>query len=48
MLNDFEAVGYGILALEPKDVVALNDAKVKPQVRYVLKQLYVGPHVGTT
>jgi glucokinase len=33
VLNDFEAVGYGILALGPKDVVSLNDVKVKPQVR---------------
>ncbi|EFJ43507.1 hypothetical protein VOLCADRAFT_106775 [Volvox carteri f. nagariensis] len=30
LLNDFEAVGYGIPALEPKDMVALNETPVAP------------------
>jgi glucokinase len=36
VLNDFEAVGYGIPALEPKDLVALNDAPVVPHAPKVV------------
>ncbi len=32
VLNDFEAVGYGIPALEADDVVAINDVPAKPLV----------------
>lgn len=31
MLNDFEANGYGILALQPEDVVVLHDAPPQPK-----------------
>jgi glucokinase len=30
VLNDFEAVGYGIPALDAKDLVALNDVPMVP------------------
>lgn len=33
LLNDFEAVGYGIPVLGPHDVVPLNDVPVQPKVR---------------
>ncbi len=32
MLNDFEANGYGVTALEPEHVVVLNDVPPTPQV----------------
>ena len=32
VLNDFEANGYGILALQPEDVVVLHDAPPVPKV----------------
>lgn len=32
VLNDFEANGYGVLALQPDDMVILNDVPVTPQV----------------
>ena len=32
VLNDFEANGYGVLALQPDDAVILNDVPVTPQV----------------
>jgi hypothetical protein len=32
LLNDFEAVGYGIPVLGPHDVVPLNDVPVQPKV----------------
>jgi hypothetical protein len=32
VLNDFEANGYGILALQPEDVVILNDVPAAKQV----------------
>jgi glucokinase len=36
VLNDFEAVGYGIPALDPKDLVVLNDAPVTPRAPKVV------------
>jgi glucokinase len=36
VLNDFEAVGYGIPALEPKDLVALNDVPPLPMAPMVV------------
>ena len=33
VLNDFEANGYGILALKPQDVIVLHDAQPQPKVR---------------
>jgi glucokinase len=33
VLNDFEAVGYGILALGPQDLIDINNIPAKPQVR---------------
>ena len=33
VLNDFEAVGYSIPALQANDMVALNDVKPVPMVR---------------
>jgi glucokinase len=36
VLNDFEAVGYGIPALEPKDLVALNDVPMVPHAPKVV------------
>ena len=33
VLNDFEANGYGILALKPEDVIVLHDAQPQPKVR---------------
>lgn len=32
VLNDFEAVGYSIPALQPIDVVVINDVKPVPEV----------------
>ena len=32
VLNDFEANGYGILALQPDEVVVLHDAPPTPKV----------------
>ena len=32
VLNDFEANGYGILALQPEDVAVLHDAPATPKV----------------
>ena len=34
VLNDFEANGYGVLALQPDDIVVLNDVPVNPTVWY--------------
>ncbi|KXZ44218.1 hypothetical protein GPECTOR_71g579 [Gonium pectorale] len=42
LLNDFEAVGYGIPALEPNDLVTLNDAPVLPRAPKVV----MGPGTG--
>lgn len=36
VLNDFEAVGYGIPALESSDLVALNDVELLPQAPKVV------------
>ena len=33
MLNDFEANGYGILALKSEDVIVLHDAQPQAKVR---------------
>ena len=33
VLNDFEANGYGILALKPQDVEVLHDAQPQPRVQ---------------
>lgn len=32
LLNDFEAVGYGIPALQPEDLVVINDVPVQDKV----------------
>lgn len=32
VLNDFEANGYGVTALEPEHVVVLNDVPPQPKV----------------
>eukprot|EP00775_Hariotina_reticulata_P002657 gene2657-2956_t len=42
VLNDFEAVGYGIPALGPDDMVALNDAPMVPKAPKVV----MGPGTG--
>lgn len=42
VLNDFEAVGYGIPALDSKDLVALNDVPVVPKAPKVV----MGPGTG--
>ncbi|KAG2501812.1 hypothetical protein HYH03_000311 [Edaphochlamys debaryana] len=42
LLNDFEAVGYGIPALEPSDLVVLNDAQPLPEAPKVV----MGPGTG--
>eukprot|EP00878_Enallax_costatus_P011046 GHUV01011537.1.p1 GENE.GHUV01011537.1~~GHUV01011537.1.p1 ORF type:complete len:219 (+),score=28.03 GHUV01011537.1:146-802(+) len=42
VLNDFEAVGYGIPVLEPDDVVALNDVPMAPEAPKVV----MGPGTG--
>ncbi|GIL63494.1 hypothetical protein Vafri_17547 [Volvox africanus] len=42
LLNDFEAVGYGIPALEPEDLVTLNQAPVVPKAPKVV----MGPGTG--
>ncbi|KAG2448952.1 hypothetical protein HYH02_005707 [Chlamydomonas schloesseri] len=42
LLNDFEAVGYGIPVLGPHDVVALNDVPVQPKAPKVV----MGPGTG--
>ncbi|GLC58285.1 hypothetical protein PLESTB_001341700 [Pleodorina starrii] len=42
LLNDFEAVGYGIPALEPEDLVTLNKAPVVPKAPKVV----MGPGTG--
>lgn len=34
MLNDFQANGYGIPALEPHDLITLNDMPARPQVSF--------------
>lgn len=36
VLNDFEAVGYGIPALAAKDLVALNDVPIQPKAPKVV------------
>jgi glucokinase len=39
VLNDFEAVGYGILALGPQDLIDINNIPAKPQVSQPLHSL---------
>ena len=33
MLNDFEAIGYGVPVVPQEDLVVLHDAPVSPKVR---------------
>lgn len=42
LLNDFEAVGYGIPALQPQDLVPLNDVPTQPKAPKVV----TGPGTG--
>lgn len=42
VLNDFEAVGYGIPVLQPSDVVTINSAPVVPEAPVVV----MGPGTG--
>lgn len=44
MLNDFEAVGYGVPELEPADLVVLHDVPAQPKARHRLLSICVlGP-----
>lgn len=42
VLNDFEAVGYGILALGPQDLIDINNIPAKPQA----PKCVMGPGTG--
>ncbi len=42
LLNDFEAVGYGIPALQPEDLVVINDVPVQDKVGPVSKSALRG------
>lgn len=33
VLNDFEACGYGVPALQPEDLLVLNDVPAREKVR---------------
>ena len=42
MLNDFEAIGYGVPVVPEGDLLVLHDAPVQPQVLPLLPHVSVG------
>ena len=37
VLNDFEACGYGVPALQPEDLFVLNDVPARPKVQDITR-----------